>query len=234
MSLFANTDLLSDFKFWAERPTTDESLTDPQIYRLLTIGQQQVVKDVAPRFPRLLMEAPALMVSTDSGATYHINATDADSNTVQPFGHAEVYAKADGRELWGSTYSLRDGDIVFEGGQVRIPGGQTRTFDTGPYIRYVALPSTIDANTQPSVPMVLRGLIVPRALVLWANRGGGRDPRPYEEMYQSEWAGPRGDGGLLATLTTQYRRSADGASANVQWWRTWTAGTGLGLTAMSS
>ena len=229
MTLYASADLLSDFKFFANRTANDSALTDAQIYRLLTLGQQQVAASVTAVFPRLLMAAPALMTTTDSGLTYQINATDEDGLAVAPFGHAELYAtNPNGGELYGSSYAGGGwGDVVFEGNKVRLAGGQARTFTAGPYIRYVALPGTLDGSTQPTLPPVLRPLIVYRALVLWANRGGTRDPRPYEEMYQQTWRGSgNGDWGILGLLHTQYKGMNDAATEGVNWWRAWVANGG--------
>ena len=171
------------------------------------------------------MTAPALMTSADSGATYAVG-TDAEGATIYPFGHAEVYAQAaNGQEMYGSNYASYDGDFVFEGGKIRVPAGNTRTFTSGPYIRYVALPpQTLSASVSSVLqPKQLRILTVYRALVLWANTGGHRDPRPFEEMYRTAWVGPLGNAGFLAMLSNQYRRSNDAAQAGVQWWRFWKA-----------
>lgn len=224
MTLFSRTDLLADFKYQRGRPSTDEESTDAQIYRLLTLAQQQVASDITAKFPRFVVGAPALMATSDSGATYYVNTTDEDSNQVYPFGHAEVYASSTAGELFGSTYANREGDVVFEGNKIRIPGGQTRTFTSGPYIRYAAMPGTIDASTNPTIPAVCKPLIVYRALVMWANRGGERDPQPYEEMYRTAWLGANpqmGDVGIQGLIATQYAQSATAATAALQWWRTW-------------
>lgn len=236
MTLFASADLLSDFKYLRGRPTTDEESTDAQIYRLLTLAQQHVASEVTSKFPRFVVGAPALMVTTDSGATYHINATDEDSQQVYPFGHAEVYASSTAGELFASTYANREGDVVFEGNKIRIPGGQTRTFTSGPYIRYAAVPGTLSASSEPTLPAIVRPLIVYRALVLWGNRGGERDVAPYEEMYQAAWMGanPRnGDVGIQGLLATQYAQSATAATAALQWWRTWVMSLTMAKTSWS-
>lgn len=216
MTLFASANLLDDFKFFANRTSNDSALTDPQIYRLLTLAQQQVAGEMAALFPRMLMGAPALMTTADGGLTYTINGTDEDGESVTPFGHAEVYAKVDGRELWGSMFGSQTGDVVFEGNTIRLPRASARTFDSGPYIRYVAMPGTLNASNEPTLmPPDARPLITYRALILWANRGGTRDPRPYQELYDSLW------GTKIPLYTTQYKRSADSALAGQQWWRWW-------------
>lgn len=230
MTLFASADLLSDFKFFANRTSNDASLTDAQIYRLLTLGQQQVAASIAAVFPRQMMGAPALMTTSDAGVTYVISGTDEDGDSPTPFGHAEVYAtNPNGGELFGSSYAGGGwGDFVLEGNTLRAAGGQARTFAAGPYIRYVAMPGTLSASSAPTLkPAAARPLIVYRALVLWANRGGTRDGRPYEEMYQQAWRGTgNGDWGLLGLLHTQYKGSMDSALEGVNWWRAWVANGG--------
>lgn len=227
MTLFASADLLSDFKYMRDRPSTDEESTDAEVYRLLTLAQRSVVMEIAALFPRMLMTAPTLMTTADSGVTYTISGTDEDSQTVTPIGHAEVYATdPSGRQLFGSTYSGRDGDLVFEGSKLRSPTGSPITYSSGPYIRYVAPTGTLNASNEPSIPPLLRPLIVPTALITWANRGGKRDDRPYRDVYDDIWLGKNRQAGLLATLTTQYSRSTDAALAGIKWWRFWIAGGG--------
>lgn len=224
MTLMASADLLSDFKFFRGRPTTDEESTDVQIYRLLTLAQQQVAAEITALYPRFVAGAPVAMTTTDGGITYSISGTDEDSLPIVPFGHAEVYASNTSGELFGSTYAGREGDVVFEGDAIRIPGGQTRTFTSGPYIRYAAQTGTLDATHPPTLPSVCRPMITYRALVLWANRGGVRDPQPYEQMYQQAWLGANpggGDVGIRGLIATQYAQGLTAATAAQAWWRAW-------------
>lgn len=231
MTMFASADLLAEFDFYTMRPGTDESYSTAQKYRILSLAQREVFTDLCALFPRLLMGAPELMVTTDSGATYTISGTNVDAGAIMPFGSAEVYGSATGRELYGSTYSGKEGDVVFEGAKIRMPAGGTRTFDTGPYIRYSAMPGVLDASTEPVLPSEVRGLIVPVALMKFANRGGLRDSTWARELYADVWAGPSRQGGLLAALTKQYRHSADGSQAGVAWWRArMSAGLAIAMT----
>jgi hypothetical protein len=221
MALYDSADLLTRFRDYADRPDDDQDLTDAKAYRYLTDAQVQVVSELAAIFPRMLMGDPVLLTTTDNGATYTLG-DDTEGDPIIPYGHAEVYASISGLELYGATYAGFDGDVVFEGGTIRIPAGQTRTFDSGPYIRYVALPLAISATDEPTlVPKQLRNLILFRALVLWANTGGHRDPRPYEEMYQQAWMA------ALKLQTTQYRQQA--SIAMPAYWRTWVANGGPAL-----
>jgi hypothetical protein len=221
LALYDSDFLLEAFRDEADRPDDDEDLTDAKVYRYLTRAQVPVYSAITARFPRLLMGAPALMSSSDGGYTYTVG-TDSEGSTIYPFGHAEVYSRSlNGAELYGSTYGGFNGDVVFEGSKIRIPAGNTKTFASGPYIRYVALPLTISDSVEPTLqPKQIRGLILQQALILWANSGGHRDPRPYEENYQREWMS------ALELLTTQYKNSMDAALAGVAWFRWWLANGG--------
>jgi hypothetical protein len=232
MTLFASADLLSDFDFFANRTDNDASLVDAQKYRLLTLAQQDVTQSIAAVFPRLMMGAPVLMTTTDGGYTYTLPTTDEDGAAETPFGHAEVYLQSTGGiELFGSSYGGGWGDFVFEGNTLRVPRGQSRTITGGPYMRYVEMPGTLNELNQPTLkPPMARPLIVYRALILWANRGGLRDPRPFQELYQSKWAGSGmpGDVGILGLLHTQYAQQYAGALEGSRWWRAWLANGGSG------
>jgi hypothetical protein len=79
-------------------------------------------------------------------------------------------------------------DYVWEGSQIRMPLNQVRSFGDGPYGRWVTSPGTIDATTQPTMkPTYTRQLLVDRALVYFATRGGLRDPAPYLQREQQTW-----------------------------------------------
>ena len=223
MTIHAASDLLADFKFFANRPTTDESTTDAQIYRLLTLAQQMETEWLAATFPGIMMTAPTLMVTADGGLTYTLSTNDEDGLDDFPFGHAELYAtNPSGRELYGSTYGSPSGDFVFEGSTVRAPGGTAGSFSSGPYIRYVAVPGTLNAATEPTLkPAFARPLITYRALVMWANRGGMRDARPFQEMYDIKRQS------VTMALTTQYGRNTDSALSGIRWWRHWLSNGGM-------
>lgn len=224
MALMDAPTLLSDLRFYLMRPEVDESYSDAQLYRLLSQAQVMVVNEVAARWPRALMEAPTLLTTADNGVTYTVDALDADGDPVHPFGHAEVYGRLGGRELYGSTYAGREGDVVFEGGKIRFPGIRGRTFTAGPYIRYVKPCPVIDANTEPVLqPKDARILIVYRALVLAQSRGGLRTTDWAEELYEKAWGGnPKtGEVGFMGRYATQYAQQNTPSMTGAQWWRSW-------------
>jgi len=231
--MYASTDLFTDFKFWANREEVDAALSDPQIYRLLSLAQQRVIMAIASTFPRLMMRAPELMVTTDGGVTWQINGSDADGQPVHPFGHAEVYGRLpDGYELYGSTYGGW-GDVIFEGNKLRSPSSRPMQFQDGPYIRYVSLGDELSAVVNPTLqPPQARPLITYKALELWAAKGGMRDPQPFREMYTDLWAGSGvpGDHGILGLLHTQYKRQHDASREGALWWRLWAMGATYRMT----
>jgi len=224
MALYDSAALLDRLKFYLMRPTSDESYTDAQLYMLLSDAQVQVVNEIAAKFPRSLMAAPTLMTSADNGQTFTVSTLDDDGDAVHPFGHAEVYARANGREVYGSTYGGREGDVVFEGSKIRIPGARRGTFTSGPYIRYVAPCPVISASSAPVLqPKDARILIVYRALVLAQSRGGLRTTEWAEELYKKAWQGdPKaGDVGFQGRYATQYAQQNTPSMTGIQWWRHW-------------
>lgn len=214
MAYSTSAELLAGFKFFAQRPATDESLTDAQIYTLLSAGQVKCYEILAAHCPAVLYGDPALMSTADSGYTYTF------ASSVFPFGSVEIRSSRTGGLLIPTT-DWGDGDYVWEGDTIRMPNNRPRTFSSGPYSRHIAPPSDISGSTEPTLkPAMARQLIMYYALYLWAERGGGMneaDPNRFLGMFQSAWSGdPRipGDVGILATLKKQ--------------------GYGMGLEAMST
>ena len=231
MALYDAATLLERLRFYLARPDADETYTDAQLYALLSDAQAMVYAEVAGKFPRVLMGAPELLTTADGGLTYRLASTDADGDPVWPMGHAEVYARlGTGGELYGSTYASGEGDVVFEGGTIRLPRAVARSFSDGPYVRYVPTPGAISASSQPTLqPKDARMLIVFRALVLAQARGGFRDTAWAEELYRTLWQGdPKtGDVGLQGRGATQYAGQRAPGRAGVHWWRGWRSTLGL-------
>lgn len=212
------------FRDQFKRPDTDDAWPEAKVYRFLARAQHEEVAALAALFPRLNMGAPHQWTSADGGLTYQSTILDTDGRPITPFGHAEAYVRSaggyDGQELFGSTYT-GTGDVVFEGNTLRLPQRYARTFSGATvWVRCIVMPETLDASTEPALqPYWLRPLIVYRALIMAAQAGGQRDPKPYQDLYTQAWRGVDGTTGFLATLTTQYARSHDGALEGVRWWR---------------
>lgn len=214
-------ELLAGFLFYAQRPTTDESLTPAQIYTLLSKGQEKCYEMWAVHAPEVLYGVPTLLTTADSGATYTFG------TSVFPYGSVEIRSSRSGALLTPTT-DWGDGDYVWEGDNIRIPNGKTRTFSAGPYARFITAPVDISGTQEPTLaPKMARAMILFYALYLWAERGAGvnqADPNRYLGMFQSAWSGdPRipGDVGIMAVLKrAAYGQGMSAGEVNDQpFWR---------------
>lgn len=203
MATWDAADLLSRLRATVNRPSTDEALTDAVGYSYLSEGQAHWTGVIAAQAPWVLMGAPTLLVSTDSGVTYPF--IDASSNSIAPLA-VEIYDTSAGRLLRPGAYFDASADYVFESRRIRFPQGRAKTFSGGPYARFILPPTAISASIAPTLlPEHGRLLVVYRAAALWASRGGMRDPTPYYEAERRFWMGDfsTGDVGLLGMLKTQ-------------------------------
>jgi hypothetical protein len=129
---------------------------------------------------------------------------DAAGDAVVPMGPIEVYDSLTRPPLRPGTFWSDAADYVLEGDHIRMPGNVARTFGSGfPKVRYITPPVSIAAATAPTLkPKHARILLVYRACILWANRGGRRDPRPFQDDWNKSWFGDpeTGDQGWLYVL----------------------------------
>lgn len=203
MATWDSADLLLRLRTITNRPSTDESMTDAIGYQLLTEGQAHWTGTVAAQCPWVLMGAPTLLTSSDSGETYPF--VDASGNSIAPLA-VEVYDTKAGRLLKNGAYWDASADYVWESHRIRFPQGALKTFANGPYARYIVPPVAVSAAVAPTLlPAHARLLVVYRAAALWATRGGMRDPSPYYEAERRFWLGDfsTGDVGLLGALKGQ-------------------------------
>jgi hypothetical protein len=169
-------------------------------YALLTEAQVQEYQNFAVHVPEVLYGAPQLLTTADSGVTYTF------PSSVFPFGSIEVYDRLTLPPMSEGAFWDAGADYVFEGDNIRMTRNRPRTFSDGPYARFIAPPTVIDASTQPTlVPDFSRILLVYRATAMWAERGGFRDATPFWNMWARAWYGDpnRGDFGLLGMLKNQ-------------------------------
>lgn len=228
---YDSIDLLARFLRAGRIPAVRQFPADADVYGYLTEAQDQVITEISSHAPRALMGAPKAMITDDSGQTWSFGA-DTDGRPIFPMGHAEVYAAVGGQEMYASTYGDQDGDIVFEGDHVRIPGARSKAWSSGPWARFVAPSTYLDTGTNPIIKPANAGLLILyRALVLWANSGGLKDPSPYEANYQRAWAGnsTTGEVGFLGMYKLQYRRQLTAGQGGINWWRAWIASGGASL-----
>lgn len=217
MGLYDTAYLLQQCKLYAQRPASDEQMTDARWYALLTEAQSTVVMELSKACPAHFYTAPVLLTSADSGKTYTFG-TDADGDNIVPFGHVEVYAKENGRSLYANNYDALGGDsFVIEGDHIRMPGNRARTFGNGPYARFVAEPQIIDATHAVDSrlrPKAMRMLLVWDALTRWCQVGQLRDPRSYQESFARDLQAAH------LTLATQYANQGT-PSIGAEWWAAW-------------
>lgn len=215
MAYLDSADLLAKAKLLARRPSTDEEMADADWYNFLTQAQDYWVRIISQHAPGLLCGAPTQLTTADSGYTYTFS-------TV-PVAVLEVTSGKGGTPVVVGQYYDPQAEFTWEGeSTLRVARNTTRTFSSGLWARWVAMPSAISGAAEPSLPAQYRLLLVPRACILWARRGGARDPSPYIAEEQRLWAGDPGvpgDVGLLGALKKKawHQNSASGA---VPFWRT--------------
>jgi len=199
---WASADLLSRAKFFALRPSTDAEISDVQWYDLLSLAQEHWYQTFSVHVPEVLYGAPAKLTTADSGKTYTF------PNSVHPLGPVEVRESLDKQLLVASTDWDARGDYVHEGDLIRMPNNEERTFADGPYARFITPPDVISASVEPTLnPPRARILVVHRACVMWASRGGVRDPAAFEALEMKAWIGDPamdGDVGIMGELKRQF------------------------------
>jgi hypothetical protein len=228
--LWSSQDLLNRCLFYAQRPTVDESISTTQWYNLLTEANADWVQTIAAIAPYVLYGPPTLLQTTDRGLTYSFG-IDPDGNPIYPIGHVELRQDPAGREWILSSDFDMSGDFIQQGNLIRFPGQKAKTFNNGPWARFITPGGTVNATSQPTVnPPHIRMLLVARALINWATRGGLRDPSPFERMESRLWFGDPNSGsyGFLAELKTmQMTQGAEAVSAtHGRWWSGLTTGEG--------
>jgi hypothetical protein len=224
MALYTTAGLLAFVKQAARRPSSDVAMPDSQWYIYLSRGQREWLQVIGTVAPEANMTAPTLLTSADGGVTYTFG-NDADSTPIMPLGHVELYDGPRGTLLRPGTYDDPGADYVIEGNIVRFPGNVVRPFASGLYARYVnAQPADIGASQEPLLkPVNARSLIGYRALILYGEESGDRDPTAWRNAETRIWAGNPaiGDYGILGMLRSQYRDQGMAAIAapSDYWWR---------------
>jgi hypothetical protein len=204
MAQYDKAALLASCKLEAKLPATSEFPTDANWYAWLTEAQEHWYGQFSIHCPWVIMEAPTLLTTTDSGVTYDFP-DDADGDPVEPLA-VSIFDRIDGRPLKNAAFWDVNGDYVWEGNKIRFPRNRAKTFSSGPYARFVNPPGLIDGSNEPTLkPKRARKLLVYRACAIWASRGGKRNPAPFFRMEAAFWIGNPavGDFGLLGELKMQ-------------------------------
>lgn len=206
MDTTTSAGLLAYAKFIAGRPANDAESTEEEWYTLLTLGQRELYDLWAVQFPTLLLCDWTALTTSD-------NITFTLPSATFPRGNVIVRVGLDGRFLKPASVLEDDGDFVLmPANTIRLVNNKARTFGDTLYARWIDNPTDIDASTQPVlVPAMARELIAYKACALWAHRGGQRDPRVYESLFQKRWTGNpmvAGDGGMMMAIKERYYATA--------------------------
>lgn len=216
MADWDSEDLLARARDEAQEPSAGTTTTDPQWYSLLTSSQHRVYRLFAQHVPHVLAGVPVALTSSDGGLTYTV------PDDVFPIGLAELRHGRNGPLLTPGADFSNIADVVWEGNQVRIPHGRTRSFPNGLYLKYIATPGTLNASTEPTLtPDWARILLVYDAVAQWASQGSLRDPSIWRDKFAEAAYGDGIDVGIIGTLKGQLiNQGADAAQGNeFYWWR---------------
>lgn len=230
MAQYDSADLLARYKWYEQRPATDDSETDPDRYRLLSEAQVELMAQVAGMgFAETQYAAPFKLATADGGLTYTFG-NDADGNAIAPIGTFELRESRTGPVMLPCADWDTQGDYLFEGTLIRFPSAKQRTFADGPYCRGIVPPTQISASVQPVLrPAFARILIVYRALQLWCARGGLRDPSPFKQLEDQAWYGDpmKGNYGILGMFQKQAMLQGAAAQGAYEgdWWHYISLGT---------
>jgi hypothetical protein len=221
VALFDSADLLLRLKRLLVRPAS-EDVPSPDAdantlyYALLQDAQLLVVLELATHVPDA-MYTSAKLTTADSGVSYDFAA--------EPLGQYELRQSPTGRVLIPGPEWDMGADFVPNGSKIRFPGQKAKTFGNGPWARYVPTPGLLNGTNAPTLqPTFARILLPPRAAMLWATRGGLRDPKPYEDEFNEEFYGDlvKGKVGVLGALKNQVFLQGSAAVPSItgdDWWR---------------
>ena len=160
-----STDLLTRFNEWANRPASNDTITDAQKYRRLSDGQDQVILECANLMGRILFSAPTQMTSSDGGYTYTYG-TDGNGYATFPLaGFIYPTENAIPAYPW-----VPQRDYLDEGTQIR--GLYDAPISVAPWFYGIIQPQQLSASVQPVIqPTPSRVLIVIQAVKLFAEEG---------------------------------------------------------------
>lgn len=222
MALFDRADLVKRCHRLAARGALDEDRgpddanQDAFWFELLTEAQLHWVRELATQVPSV-MYIHEKLTTADAGVSYDFAA--------EPLGNYEIRQSPTGRLYIPGPEWDPGSDFCPAGQKIRFPGQKAKQFANGPWAHYVKTPGLIDAGTEPTMlPTHARQLLPPRACILWASRGGLRDPAPYEKVENRLWYGDptRGEVGILTALKQQAFLMGAEAIPSVtgdDWWR---------------
>lgn len=185
MADWDSADLLRRFKDEAGLEDASEMSDDNTVYPLLSDAQEEVVREVAARYPAALYTEPVALVAIDA-TLKTFRWPQVNGQDVLPMGAVQIAPRLSAftsdRDFVGWDVDI---EFLDEGTRIRIPGD--RAFSGTLYARYVPRPPRMTALVGPSIrPIEASTLIVNRAVRKWAKQGNQR-PDIKKEM-DEEWA----------------------------------------------
>lgn len=179
---------------------SDTELTDAIAYQYLGDAQREVTQIVAQYIPSVMYGVPVLLTTSDNKVY---------TCASEWIGHVEVYDRLGGHRLVEGDYADDGADFTVEGpSSIRITGNRERTFSAGPYARFVAKPTLLNAATEPTLkPTDALQAVVYLAAADFADRDGGRQAQRFRDKAHEILWGANGMGGIIPTYRMQFAPS---------------------------
>jgi hypothetical protein len=180
-------DIIRRAKLRLNRPTVDTAFTvggtDDVLYDFASEEQDEITKLCAIFIPDALVTAPTALTTADGGFTYTFG-TDVDSAAIFALGHFSIFAT---RNDIPDNPLIPGIDFTIEGTKIRIPNNQARSFaDGGPYAQTVNPSNVMTSSTQPTIPKILRLVLVARVAARGASRLG-LDASEHNAASEASW-----------------------------------------------
>lgn len=176
MATFDSAYLLSRFNRFAGRPTSGDSISDPEKYQYLTEAQNDLIAAIAAVCPHVLYPTAAygsLPTMTTSDHQVFTFGTDANGYSITPIGKVQIYRSLNDIP----TNPMVPGrDFLPDGGTaIRIPNNET--YNGTLWWVGITNPPDITASTQPSLfPEASRMMIAVLAVKMFAERAATNSP----------------------------------------------------------
>ena len=224
---FTTADLITRIRRVLPQPGNLDFPSTNDLYAFLMEAENETKRDLLGPCPWLVLQAPTLMTTADSGLTWTFG-SDADGNAIAPFGEYALY-----RRLTDiPDFPLERGvDYQDELIRIRMPAGRADPIsypDGAPYF-YGNIPTLfIDATHDPTLPPIdARILLVwkaaANALIALGADEGDAEKRYSQLLLKYVWSfqlASQNAGALLAsrgTLPTRYRRLFSSYSTGRGW-----------------
>lgn len=192
----------------------DSVLTAERGLRLLSDAQRDIAETLAQHVPHLNYGVPVQLTTSD-------NKVFSLPSSAEWIGRIEVYRTLAGELLVEGPFWDPSADYTVEGpSSIRITDNRTWT-GAAPYVRYQARPGELDGSGAADpvlLPTAVRAAVVARAAAMFAQRGGLRDPAPYEaEVERVLWGSGTsyGQGGIIPGAKARM----EGYDTPTVWWR---------------